>query len=167
MIQTTSTAAAEKFHWYSPFAIALLLAILMVVGPTVLVPAWFLRWFASLVPVWDPDRRWGGVRGCAVLFSLVYASLAACVLLFAGTLTGTITGTHLDLALGHIGQRALLAVFDFSGPALLHQSAGLLLTFVFALLLEQGQPHTDRHPIRIVTQVEKQLLEARAAERTR
>ncbi len=154
------TASDSDFHWYTPFAVGLLVGILLVVGPGVLLTAWCVRQFASQVPVWDPDRRWDAVRGCAVLGSAVYAFLAARLVVFAGP--------TLDLTLGRIGQRALLTVSDFSPRGLLaHSLAGLLLTGVFALLMERSSPRTDRSPWRMVTEAEQQTLQAREAERQR
>jgi hypothetical protein len=151
---------ASDFHWYTPFAIIAVVVSLLVVGPIALVPAWFVRRFAARAPVWDPDRYWDAVRGCAVVGSAIYAVLAMRVLLFIGT--------HLDLSLAHLVQRAVMIAFDFSGPALLVRwSAGLLLTAVFALELERSAPRTDRSPIRMLTEAEKQVLAAREAERKR
>jgi hypothetical protein len=81
---------ASDFHWYTPFAIIAVVVSLLVVGPIALVPAWFVRRFAARAPVWDPDRYWDAVRGCAVVGSAIYAVLAMRVLLFIGT--------HLDLS---------------------------------------------------------------------
>jgi hypothetical protein len=95
-----------------------------------------------------------------VLGSIVYALLAAHILLFFSN--------HLDLQFSHILNRALLAAFDFSAPALFqHWSAGLLLVCMFALLLERSQPRTICEPIRILTEAEKQVLAEREAERKR
>lgn len=150
----------REYHWYTPIQAGCLLLVLLVAGPTVLLPAYLLRAFASNVPVWDPDRRWDGVRGYAAVGGLIYAYLVTLELL--------VVGGHLDLALAHIALRSLQAAFDFSWPALAqHWAAGLLLSPAFALSLERTQPHTDRVPFRVLSQAEKQILQDRATERKR
>ena len=155
MNQTTSSS-----QWYSLLAGALFLLSVMIFGPFGLLAAWLVQRFASTAPVWDPDRYWDGIRGYAIVGSLIYASLAGRVLLFASS--------HLDLTFSHIGQRVLLATFDAPFPVLLqHWVATLLLTPVLALLLEQQVSRTHRYPLRILTPTEKQLLAEREVERQR